>query len=234
LSSAYEPIRSYQRVFSPQRRIHQIEGRPLPVPGGVPLRWLGWAAGTLAAVLALASGSPFVPVGAAAAAGAGGLVIADRTAGLLAAAAALAGTWIAGVVLGLLGWPLRLVLVPVCVATLATQATPDGRRAERFAASWLALRLLPARRSLGRALPADGTRVLGGELWVEPDWRGPRLRGARIAGPAVVHFAHPLALRRRALRRRRLHVEPPGRLTPARRLASRVALAPGESLEVRP
>jgi hypothetical protein len=203
------------------------------VPGGVPLRWLGWAAGTLAAVAALASGSPLVPVGAAAAAGAGGLAITDRTAGLLAAAAALAGTWLAGVGLGLLGWPLRLVVVPAAVATLATQATPDGRRAERFAASWLVLRLAPRRRSLGRALPADARRALGGEVWVAPDARGPRLRRARIGGPAVVCLAAPLAVRRGRLRRRRLMASPPGRRTPAHLLASRVALAEGESLEVR-
>jgi hypothetical protein len=34
-----EPIRSYQRIFRPERRIYQIEGRALPVSGGVPLRW---------------------------------------------------------------------------------------------------------------------------------------------------------------------------------------------------
>ena len=233
MSGGHEPIRSYQRIFSPQRRIHQIEGRPLPVPGGVPLRWLGWAAATLAAVLALASGSILVPVGAAAAAGAGGLAIADRTAGLLAAAAALAGTFIAEVALALLGWPLRLVLVPVCVATLATQATPDGRRAERFAASWLALRLVPRRRSLGRALPADGTAAIGGEVWVAPDARG-GLRRARVDGPAVVHLTEPLAVRRSWPGRRRLRAGRPGRLTPGGRLATRVDLAAGEWLEVRP
>jgi hypothetical protein len=234
LSGGHGTIRSYQRIFSPQRRIHQIEGRTLPVPGGVPLRWLGWAAGTLAVVLALSSGSIVLPVGAAAAAGAGGLAISDRTAGLLAAAAALAGTWLAGPALGLLGWPLRLVMVPAAVATLATQATPDGRRAERFAASWLALRLLPRRRSLGRALPADGRRALGGEVRVAPDERGPRLRRARIGGPAVVHLAVPLAVRRGRLRRRRVVAAPPGRRTRPRLLASRVALAEDESLEVRP
>jgi hypothetical protein len=234
VSGAYGTIRSYQRVFSPQRRIHQIEGRTLPVPGGVPLRWLGWTAGTLAAVLALASGSILVPVGAAAAAGAGGLAIADRTAGLLAAAAALAGTWLASVALGLLGWPLRLVMVPAALATLATQATPDGRRAERFAVSWLALRLVPRRRSLERALPADGHQALGGEVWVAPDARGPRMRRARIGGPVVVHLAAPLAVRRGRLRRRRVVATRPGRRTRPRLLASRVALAEDESLEVRP
>jgi hypothetical protein len=234
VTEGYEAIRSYQRIFTPERRIHQVEGRPLPVPGGVPLRWLGWAAGTLVAVLALSSGSPLVPAGAAVAAGAGGLAIADRTAGLLAAAAALVGAWLAGELLGVLGWPLRLALVPAAVATLATQATPDGRRAERFAASWLRLRLAPQRRSLGRALPSDGAQSLAGELWVAPDAHGPRLRRARIGGPAVVFFAEPLAVRRRPGRRSRLIAKVPRRFASRRRLASRVALAAGEALEVRP
>jgi hypothetical protein len=229
----YAAIRSYQRIFTPQRRIHQIEGHPLPIPGGVPLRWLAWAAGTLAAVIALSTGSPLVLVGAAAAAGAGGLAIADRTAGLLAAAAALAGTWLAGELLGVLGWPLRLALVPAAVATLATQSTPDGRRAERFAVSWLALRLAPARRSLGRSLPAEGVQSLAGELWVAPDERGARLRRARIGGPGMVFFDRPLSVRRRA-RRSQLVAAAPSRFAPRRRWVSRMELAAGEALEVRP
>src|SRR6185503_6921684 len=85
VSEGHAGVRSYQRIFSPDRRIHQVEGRPLPVPGGVPLRWLGWMAGSLVAVLALGSGSLIVPAVAVAAAGVGGLAIGDRTAGLLAA-----------------------------------------------------------------------------------------------------------------------------------------------------
>lgn len=227
-------VRSYQRIFSPERRIHQIEGRPLPVPGGIPLRWLGWALGSLIAVLALGSGSIFVPAVAAAAAGAGGITIADRTAGLLAAAAALVGTFVVGAALGILDWPIRLVIVPVAIATAATQATPDGRRPERFALSWLALRLAPSRRSLGRALPAaDSRRVIDPRLWVASDAHGPRLRRARIPGPAVVHLAEPVAVRRPLLGRRTL-AKVPGRFTPRSRLRTTVAVGAGRTLEIRP
>jgi hypothetical protein len=227
-------VRSYQRIFSPERRIHQIEGRPLPVPGGVPLRWLGWATGSLIAVLALGSGSLLVPAVAAAAAGAGGLILRDRTAGLLAAAAATAGTLATGAALGAIDWPIRLVVIPVAVATLATQATPDGRRPERFALSWLALRLEPPRRSLGRALPAVGSpQVMVGEVWVSPDSRGPRLRRARVTGPAVVHLAAPLVVRR-PLFGRGLLARRAGRLTPTSRLRTTVEVPDGRTLEVRP
>jgi hypothetical protein len=228
-------VRSYQRIFSPERRIHQIEGRPLPVPGGVPLRWLGWCLGSLVAVLGLGSGSLLVPAVAAAGAGAGGLILRDRTAGLLAAAAAIAGTFALGQAVGILDWPIRLVVIPVAVATAATQATPDGRRPERFALSWLALRLAPPRRSLGRALPEGGTpRSPAAELWVSPDAGGPRLRRARIVGPAVVSFVEPVVIRRRAPLRSVLIAR---RTRATRRPAStytRISLDRGETLVVRP
>lgn len=232
MSQGRYPIRSYQRLFRRERRIHQIEGRALPVPGGVPLRWLGWAGGALLAAIALSSGSILVSVGAAAAAGAGGLALGNRTAGLLAAAAALVGTLVLGAALGALDWPLRLVVVPVGVASAATQATPDGRRPERFAMSWLALRMEPGRRSLGRALPAAGVvHPMGGEVWVAPDVHGPRDRRTRIEGPASVFFAEPHSMRRGPLRRRRIVAGP------ARRRGTHGAslnLREGETLEVRP
>ncbi|MFT3866768.1 MAG: TcpE family conjugal transfer membrane protein [Solirubrobacterales bacterium] len=236
MTDSRHTVRSYQRIFSPERRIHQIEGRPLPVPGGVPLRWLGWAAGSLVAVLALASGSPLVPAVAAAAAGAGGLILRDRTAGLLAAAAAVAGTFVLGQAIGLLDWPIRLVVIPVALATAATQATPDGRRPERFAVSWIALRLAPPRRSLGRGLPVRGERrTFDAHLWVAPDGQGPLLRPGRVHGPATVSFRDPVEVRRRRLGRDRLlarPAEPRGRRP--RPTYARIAIDRGETLEVRP
>jgi hypothetical protein len=235
VSDGYEPIRSYQRLFRPERRLYAVEGRPLPVPGGVPLRWLGWAAGTLVAVIALDSGSPFVLGAIAAAASLAGLSIGGRGEAIAAGGAALAGAWLAGTALGLVDWPLRLVVLPVAVATLATQATPDGRRAERFAAAWLGLRLAPARRSQGRALPLAGLPYrLGGKLWVAPDERSPALRRGRVLGPAIAGFAEPVCLRRAGSRGRRLVARP--KRGSARRgslIAERVAIAKGEVLEVR-
>jgi hypothetical protein len=167
VSPEREPIRSYQRIFRPERRIYQVEGHRLPVPGGVPLRWLAYAAAALVAILALSSGSATVDglVGLAAAI-AGGL-LGGREAAVVAGLGAFVAAWVLGFALGLLDWPLRLIVIPAGVATLATQATPDGRRADRFAVSWLALRLTPRRCSLGRALPPTGVAIRsGGGLWV--------------------------------------------------------------------
>lgn len=167
MSTATEPIRSYQRIFRPERRIYQVEGHALPVPGGVPLRWLAYTAATLTAIIALGSGSATIDLLVALAAAPVAGLLGGRTAAAVAAAGAFAGAWALGLALGLVDWPLRLIVIPVAVGTLATQATPDGRRADRFAASWLALRLAPRRRSLGRALPPAGLAVRGGgELWV--------------------------------------------------------------------
>jgi hypothetical protein len=141
-------------------------------------------------------------------------------------------TWLGGLALGLLDWPLRLLVLPATVATLGTQATPDGRRADRFALSWLALRLAPLRRSIGRAMPHAGVGLpVGGELWVAPDERGFVLRRSRVLGPAIVFFSSPVAIRRRG--RRQFVVEEPGRHSRGS-VTQRHVLSDGETMEVRP
>lgn len=236
MSEGYEPIRSYQRIFRPERRIYHLEGRALPVPGGVPLRWLAYATGALGAVLALSSGSVATTVLIAAGGAVFGFMAGGRAGAVVAAPAAFAAAWLSGLTLSLLDWPLRLVVVPVAVATFATQATPDGRHADRFAASWLALRVAPRRRSLGRGMPPAGfAQLRGGELWVGPDEHSPVLRRARICGAGTVGFACPVRVRRVGLRQRRLLARPAGRRARRGDLSmTRLALGQGEAVEVRP
>lgn len=237
MSGEPELIRSYQRIFRPERRLYSIEGRALPIPGGIPLRWLAFAGGTLLAVLVLAARSQTVALLAAGAGALAGRSAGGRTGALVAAAAALGAVPILGWALAGLDSPLRLVVLPALVATLATQATPDGRRAERYARSWLALRLVPRRRSLGRALAIAGRRqVLGGELWVAPDERSSVLRRGRVRGPAVASFASPRLVKRGRLRRRRLvaHSLPRRRRHRGGAVVDSQELASGEVLEVRP
>jgi hypothetical protein len=235
VSFGREPIRSYQRIFRPERRIYHLEGHPLPVPGGVPLRWLAYASAALLGVLALCSGSATVAIAIALGASAAGFALGGPPGAALAGSVSLGATWLSGFALGLLDWPLRLIVVPVAIATLATQATPDGRRADRFAASWLALRLAPRRRSLGRAVPVAGLARRGeGELWVAPDEHSPRLRRARISGVAAVEFARPISVRRGRLGARRLIAgEEAGRSRRGAITTARLAIGSGEALEVR-
>jgi hypothetical protein len=236
VSNGREPIRSYQRIFRPERRIYQIEGRALPVPGGVPLRWLGYATGALLAVLAISSGSVTMAVLAAIGAAGAGLFAGGRIGAILAGSGAFAAFWAAGLVLGLLDWPLRLVVVPIAFATLATQATPDGRHADRFAVSWLALRLAPRRRSLGRGMPPTGiSQLRDGVVWVAPDEHAPELRRGRVRGAATVAFVAEARVRRSGFRQRRLIARPArGRARRRELAAKRIAVGPGEVLEVRP
>lgn len=234
MSGQPESVRSYQRVFRPDRRIYSIDGRPLPVPGGVPLRWLAYAAATLVALILVSAAMSTVAVLASIAAAAVGLTLGGRATAFGGAVAAFVGVELAGFAVGLLDWPLRLVVLPAAVATLATQKTPDGRSAESFAASWIALHLAPRRRSLGRALPAAGRAIkLDGEAWIAPDEHAPSLCRARIKGPAEVTFADPVEAIRRGRGRRRIV----RRLGWHRRRGSvvqAVSLSPGEVLEVRP
>jgi len=227
-------VRSYQRVFRPDRRIYSIDGRPLPVPGGVPLRWLAYAAATLVASILISAAATTAAILGAIAAAVVGLAVGGRATALAGAVAAFASVEVAGFVVGLLDWPLRLVVLPAAVATLATQRAPDGRSAESFAFSWLTLRLAPRRRSLGRALPAAGRSVsLAGEMWVSPDEHAPSLRRARGKGPAEVNFADPVEEIRRGHGRKRI-VRRLGWHRRRGAVVQTVTLDRGEVLEVRP
>lgn len=226
-----EVIRSYQRIFRPERRIYSIEGRPLPVPGGVPLRWLAYASGTLVSAIVLSAHSSGVALLIAGAAGIAALGAGGRRAAIGAALCGFLFAEVGGWVVAVVDWPLRLIVVPAAVATLATQATPDGRTAERFALSWLLLRLTPARRSLGREVSTPRRPQGGDELWVAPDERSPDLRRGTVRGPAQVVFSVAVEQRRR---RRRVVVRRLGWHRRRGSIAQSVELDAGEVLEVRP
>jgi hypothetical protein len=196
------PIRSYQRIFRPDRRIHAIDGRPIPIPGGVPLRWLGYAAATALLVVVLSGRSRgLVVVLALLGSGAARRERGGRAAAVVASFT-LVAVPVAGWLLAGLDWPLRFVVVPALVATLATQPTPDGRSAMRHVLSRLLLQLRGGRRSVGRPLPADGaSRAFLPRLRVAHDEHGPSLRRARVHGPARVDFAEPVSVAKRRLRR---------------------------------
>jgi hypothetical protein len=137
-----------------------------------------------------------------------------------------------------LDWPLRLLVVPAMFATLLTQATPDGRSARRYVASWIGLQLRPPRRSAGRPLPVAGVPALfGARLWVAADQRSPWLSHGRVSGPATAGFARAMLVRPAVLARR-LRIARPVR--DGRRQGRRavvldtLTLDQRERLEVRP
>jgi hypothetical protein len=234
MSDSAHPIRSYQRIFKPERRVYAIDGRRLPVPGGVPLQWLGWAFASLVVVLVVSQRSiPF----AVAAAAFGGLLAGSQHGWAGAVIGALAGfvaTLLAGVLLGWVDWPLRLLVVPGMVATLAGQSSPDGRPAHRYLTSWAGLRLRAARRSLDGAIGADGeVEVWAPRVWVAPDEHSGVLHHGRVRGPARLVFAHPVVVvpgrGRVILRRAEGH-----RVRDGERLCEVIELGDKQVVEVRP
>lgn len=234
MSDSPAQIRSYQRIFRPDRRIYQIDGRRLPVPGGVPLEWLAWAFGALVGILALSQRSILL----AAVIGAVGALLGAGSRGWLGAVVAggvgFVGVLAAGVLLGWLDWPLRLVIAPAMLATFAGQASPDGRSAHRYLTSRVGVRLRAARRSLDRPLPADEETVLWAPcVWVAPDHHSPVLQHGRVQGPARLVFGRPVVV---TPRRGRDVVRPAAghRMRPGERLVEVIELAPEQVVEVRP
>jgi hypothetical protein len=234
MSDGVHPIRSYQRIFKPDRRVYAIDGRRLPVPGGVSLEWLGWAFGSLIVVLVLGERSiPFAIV-----LGAIGGVLGASSHGwagaVVGALAGFVGTLLAGVLLDWVDWPLRLLIVPGMVATLAGQASPDGRPAHRYLTCWLGLRLRASRRSLDGAIGGEGeVHVWAPRVWVAPDEHSPVLHYGRVRGPARLVFAHPVvaipARGRFIVRDAEGH-----RVRAGERLAEVIELGDGQVVEVRP
>jgi hypothetical protein len=235
MSDFTRPIRSYQRIFRPDRRLYQIDGRRIPVPGGVPLQWLCWALVSLVGVLVLSQRSIVLATVLAVMLGALGATSHGWPGGLFAALAGFAATLLAGVVLDWLDWPLRLVVVPGMIATLAGRSSPDGRPTHRYLVSLAALRLRATRRSLdGAAVAAeDEKRVWVPRVLFAPDEHSPALHHGRVQGPARLVFSHPVIAvpgrRRLIVRRAEGH-----RMRPGERACEVIELDAGQVVEVRP
>ena len=234
MSDSPAPVRSYQRIFKPDRRIYQIDGRRLPVPGGVPLNWLGWMVGALIVILLLSSRSLLFTIFAAGIAAVLGGGSRGWRGALIAGSVTGFAVTVSGVLLGWVDWPLRLVILPALVATAAGQLTPDGRSAHRYLISRAAVRLRAARRSLERPVTVDGqVDDWAPRVWVAPDHHAPVLQHGRVHGPARIVFGRPVVL----TRRRGRHVVRPAeghRMRSRETVAEVVELGHGQVVEIRP
>ena len=100
----------------------------------------------------------------------------------------------AGFVVGVVDWPLRLVVLPAAAATALTQISPDGRSLPRHLLSLARVRVA-GRRRLGQALPAAGQpRRLALRVAVAADVHRPALCRARITGPCRLTLAEPVLI----------------------------------------
>jgi hypothetical protein len=227
-------VRSYQRLFSPDRRIYSIDGRTLPVPGGVPLRWLGHATAIILAELILAGLHPVVIVAGAGLAYISAARLGRRREGIRVAAACAVALAVVGLVVGVVDWPLRLVVLPAVAATALTQISPDGRSVRRHLLSLARVHLAGPRR-LGDASPAAGRRRrLAVELTVAPDVHQPWLCRGRVAGPCRLRFAEPVLVQRQR-RRQMVRVVPvAGERRRRGPMVDALDAAAGETVQVRP
>jgi hypothetical protein len=225
-------VRSYQRLFSPERRIYAIDGRTLPIPGGVPLRWLLHAAAILLATVVLAGVHPVVIAAGSGLAYVSAVRLGRRREGVVLALASAVALTAAGLVVGVVDWPLRLVVLPAVGATVLTQIAPDGRSVRRHLLSQARVRIA-GRRRLGAALPVAGaSRRLELRVAVAADRHQPTLAPARISGPCRVLFAEPVLVLRR---RRGVRLVPVAAERRRRGVMVQVLdVGPGERVEVRP
>jgi hypothetical protein len=225
-------VRSYQRLFRPDRRIYSIDGRTIPVPGGVPLRWLGHAVAVALVGLVLAGLHPVVIV----AGGLGSYWWASRIGGrgdaLVLGVLVAVAMATAGLVIGAVDWPMRLVVLPAVVATGLTQPSGDGRSALRFLVSYMRTRIM-GRRWLGLALCGTGSsRRLAFMVAVRPDYHWPVLGRGRVTGPCRIILAEPVLLHRRG---RAAHVRPvAGERRRRGVMVQTLTVSDGERVEVHP
>jgi hypothetical protein len=234
MSESHSQIRSYQRIFRPDRRLYQIDGRRLPVPGGIPLGWLGWAFAALLCVLVLSQRSLLFALVLAATGACLGACTRGVGGGVILGVAAFVGTLLVGVVLGWIDWPLRLLVLPGLIATVAEHPSADGRATHRYLRSWVALQLRAARRSLDRPVVTEGERLLWApQVWVAPDHHSPVLERGRVHGPARLVFGREVVA---IPGRGRVIVRPAAghRMRRGERLAEVIELGAGQIVEIRP
>ena len=225
-------VRSYQRVFRPDRRIYAIDGRTIPVPGGIPLRWLATFGVLFVVVLVLAALSPAAIIAACVLAGWSVRRLGRPRLVTPVVAATAAGLVALGLLVGALDWPLRLIVVPAVAATALTQLAADGRSPQRFAWSWLTVRLA-GRRRLGQPLSVRRERgAVACELRVAGDAHQPVLRPAVLSGPGRVRFAAPVTVRRTRRARVVRGLDAQGRSGGL--MVDRLDLAAGDRVRMRP
>jgi hypothetical protein len=124
-------VRSYQRVFRPDRRIHAIDGRALPIPGGLPLRWL--AAAAIAALAVLLLGAMSAPLMIAIAGASAGWVrrLGRRHLAIAAAASGAVGCAVLGLLLNLMDWAVALGSGTLALSREGTVASGSLGRSQR-------------------------------------------------------------------------------------------------------
>src|SRR3954452_14245705 len=129
-------LRSYRLAFELERRLQRVDRFRIPVPYGIPLVALGYAA----AAVIVGMVSSVLPV--------------------------------TGLAIGLLPWPMRVIMLPSLAAHLLCRMRSDGRRAHEAAAARLLFLVRPHRLvGLQRSRSAGRQRL--DDVVIAPDGAGP-------------------------------------------------------------
>lgn len=234
-------LRTYRRVFNIDRRIYSIEGHQLPIPGGIPLRFIGWLAVSLLLMLMLRSGAPLVMLLTIAVGGGIGRRRGGWGGAVVGAVIGWAAFTVSSFALSLLSAPIALVVIPFAIAMFSLTAQPDGREPHRYALSFIAWQLAPSRSDghAGVAAVGETRSFRASECYIAPDWRSPVLRAGTFNGAADLTFDRGARVRRRRrpfARRRpnRYLIRPPESRLRRSQVVAGLTLEPGEQAEVRP
>ena len=194
--------------------------------------WLAWAFGALVLVLVLSERSIVLALIVGAIMAVLSASWHGRESMLRAGAGGFVATLLVGEVLGWVAWPLRLVVLPVIVATLGRRASPDGRPAHRLLTGWVGARLREGPPAPTRE-QSDGAAGWAPQVWVAPDEGSPMLHYGRVHGPARLVFGRPVVV---VVGSGRLVVRPAygHQLRPGEYVAEVVELGDGQVAEIRP
>jgi hypothetical protein len=237
MSDGLKPIRARRRAIQRQPRAYHVHARPLRsiARAGVSYEWLAWAFGALVLVLVLSQRSIVFALIVGAIMAVLSASSHGRQSMLRAGAVGFAVTLLVGEVLGWVAWPLRLVVLPAIVATIACHASPDGRPACRLLTGWVGARLREGPPAAVREQPGavSGAAGWAPQVWVAPDEGSPMLHYGRVHGPARLVFGRPVVV---VVGRGRLVVRPAygHRLRPGEYVAEVVELGDGQVAEIRP
>jgi hypothetical protein len=157
-------LRSYRLAFELERRLHRIDRFRIPVPYGIPLVALAYAAAVAIGLVVIGS-LPLV-----------------------------------GALLGVLPWPVRLILLPGVITRALCHRRADGRPAHEAIVACMMFLLRPRRLvGLERAPTRD---VDLGVVAVAPDERSAGYRAGVVRGTGAVLLRCParLELQGRVLR----------------------------------
>jgi hypothetical protein len=182
-------LRSYRVAFEMERRLHRIDRFRIPVPYGIPLVAVGYAAAVMLA-----------------------LVVATK----LPLTAPL---------LGLLPWPVRLILLPGLATRALCRRRADGRPGHEALLAYMSFRLGPKRLVGLERVPVADAEL--GEVVIAPDERSAGYRAGVARGPATALLRRPARL---LVRGRVITLEPVD--GPLLEQPQEVALPTGTRLEI--